>query len=192
LLILVILAYSCRSFLLTQAGQFLNVSEPPRAADYVMVLGGDSQTRPFLAAALYKAGMAQHVLVPQMRPDPNAGERVFPEEEVIKRVLSARQVPDEAITFLDWKVASTKDEAEALARFLQAHSGSSITVVTSNYHTRRARWIFRKALGDQVNHLHFVGSPTEGFDASNWWRSEAGFVAYTNEFIKLAAYWVAY
>jgi hypothetical protein len=34
--------------------------------------------------------------------------------------------------------------------------------------------------------VHFVAAPTDGFDADNWWRSEAGFTCYATEYVKLA------
>ena len=54
------IAYPC---LLRAAARWLDVGEPPRRADYVMLLGGDKETRPFVAAALVSEGWARRVLV---------------------------------------------------------------------------------------------------------------------------------
>ena len=46
--------------------------------------------------------------------------------------------------------------------------------------------------GSTPGGLHFVGGPTDGYDASNWWRSEEGSQRYANEYLKLAFYLVNY
>ena len=40
--------------------------------------------------------------------------------------------------------------------------------------------------------VHFVGGPTEGYDTTNWWRSEQGCRRYLDEYGKLAYYLVKY
>jgi uncharacterized SAM-binding protein YcdF (DUF218 family) len=107
---------------------------------------------------------------------------------VIERILVARGVPGEAIVLLDGECASTGDEAEALARFLDSHPDGSVAVVTNPYHTRRARGAFRRVLGDRASGVHFVAAPGEGFGAGDWWHSEDGFKTYAREFAKLAYY----
>jgi uncharacterized SAM-binding protein YcdF (DUF218 family) len=182
-------AYLGRAFLLEQAGECLDVSEPPQASDYAMVLGGGDATRPFVAAALFKAGLAGAVLVPRTRRSAEVEDGLLPPEEVvIERVLAARGVPGGAVVFLDGECASTRDEADALARFLDTRPDCSVAVVTSPYHTRRARGTFRRALGGRAARVRFVAAPGEGFGARDWWRSEEGFKAYAREFVKLAYY----
>jgi len=45
-----------------------------------------------------------------------------------------------------------------------------VAVVTTDYHTRRARAIFRREVPQNLAELHFVAVATDGFDADNWWR----------------------
>jgi uncharacterized SAM-binding protein YcdF (DUF218 family) len=191
LLALAVGAYLARGFLLTHAATFLDVSEPPRRADYAQVLGGGDDTRPFVAAALVKAGLTDVVLVPRTQRSPDVADGLTPpEEEVIRRVLVARGVPEGRIVLLDGECASTRDEAAALARFLDAHPGATVNVVTNAYHTRRARATFRAALGERAGAVRFVAAPTDGFDAGSWWRHEAGVTAYADEYAKLLAGWL--
>jgi len=75
-------------------------------------------------------------------------------------------------------------KARALAHFLEREPGRTVAIVTTTVHTRRARAIFRRVLGDEVR-LRFVGAPTEGYDDSNWWRHEGGVGICLAEYAKL-------
>jgi uncharacterized SAM-binding protein YcdF (DUF218 family) len=182
-------AWFGRAPLLTAAARFLDVSEPPRQVDYVLVLGGGRETRPFVAAALYRAAMTRQVLVIRSRPEVEPDGRIRPtEEEVVRRVLGAHGVPDNAIQSLGEDCNSTRDEAAALARFLESRPSATVAVITNDLHTRRARAIFRKALGERAADIHFVAAPTDGFNATNWWQFEEGFATYAAEYVKLTIY----
>jgi uncharacterized SAM-binding protein YcdF (DUF218 family) len=185
--LLAVLLYASRGCYLPAAARFLDVSEPPRRVDYALVLGGGSGTRPFVAAALFKAGLARRILVPRVKPAPEVRDGLAPaDHEVMRRVLRARGVPAEAILLLGEECDSTADEARALGAFLAAEPPARVAVVTNGYHTRRARSIFRRALGESAAALVFVAAATDGFDETNWWRFESGVRTYANEYVKLA------
>lgn len=181
--------YLTRSWTLGAAGLFLNVSEAPRPVDAVLVLGGGVDTRPFVAAALVKKGLAKRVLLPSVKPTQDAVDGTHPDEVTITRkVLLARGVPEECITVLPGEVNSTEDEANVLNRILQSQPGITVAVVTSDFHTRRARGIFRAVLGARIKQVHFVAAPTDGFGSSDWWQCEEGTCTYLNEYAKLIVY----
>jgi uncharacterized SAM-binding protein YcdF (DUF218 family) len=181
--------YLARGLLLPMVARFLDVSEAPQPVDAVMVLGGGANTRSFAAAALVRVGLAHRVLVPGVRLSPDQEDGLTPpEDEVIRRVLHARGVPDEAVVTLPGKVANTRDEARALARFLEAEPETSVAVVTNGFHTRRARMLFSHELGDRMAHVHIVAAPIDEFSAENWWRHEGGVHCYLSEYMKLVVY----
>ena len=183
------LLYASRGCYLPAAARFLDVSEPPRRVDAVLVLGGDSATRPFVAAALFKAGLARGVLVSRVKAAPEVDEGLMPpDHEVMRRVLRARGVPARAIVLLPGECDSTADEARALATFLADEPHAVVAVVTNAYHTRRARSIFRRALAERSVELLFVAAPTDGFDETNWWRFETGVRTYASEYVKFAVH----
>src|SRR5207248_5996220 len=78
--------YLGRSWILPHVAGFLDVSEPPHAVDFVMVLGGGDDTRPFVAAALYEAGMAKAVLVPATKRGPEVEDAFVPPEAAVIRM----------------------------------------------------------------------------------------------------------
>jgi uncharacterized SAM-binding protein YcdF (DUF218 family) len=185
--------YVARNQVLSAAARFLDVSEPAVASDYVMVLGGNVQTRPFVAAALVNAGLARKAVVATIAGYGDSRDGIVPgEQEMIRAVLMRQGVSPDAVVILGNQCASTFDEARALAEFLESEPDSSVTVVTSRQHTRRTRWIFRKALGKRSAQVRFVGVPVDGFDATNWWHFESGFCTYVDEYLKLAFYLVRY
>jgi uncharacterized SAM-binding protein YcdF (DUF218 family) len=193
LVAVLVVVFLVRSWWLPSVARFLDVSEAPAHTDYVMVLGGGAESRPFAAAALVRAGRADRVLLPHvaLSPEAEAGT-TLPEAEVTARVLRARGVADSAVEYLPSEVNSTADEARALAAFLRDHPDATVTVVTHRFHTRRARWIVRQAIGGPAPNVHFFGVPNDGFDESNWWQCEAGLGCYFNEYVKLCLYTVRY
>lgn len=169
--------------------RFLDISERPEAVDYLLVLGGGNGNRPFAAAALYGKGLARQVLLPTATAYPDAADGLTPSEhEIDRRVLRASGVPEDAIVPLAGTHDSTHEEAAALARFLADRPSASVAIVTTTYHTRRARLIFRSVLGGRP--IRILGAPTNGYDASNWWRFEQGVSAYASEYVKLALVWL--
>jgi uncharacterized SAM-binding protein YcdF (DUF218 family) len=188
-----VLAYAGRGAIFAALAGFLDISTPPEPTDYVLILGGGRDTRPFVAAALWHKGYTQQILIPTARvSDEAARDGEIAEHEIDRKVLQMRGVPAAAIVLLPGPVATTADEASALATFLEDHPQSTVTVVTTNLHTRRARWIFARTLGDRARQLRFVAAPTEGFGATTWWHYEEGWASYSIEYVKLGFYWVRY
>jgi uncharacterized SAM-binding protein YcdF (DUF218 family) len=189
--LLALLLVLLHPWLLPLAGAHLDVSTPPHAVDDVLVLGGGADTRPFVAAALYKAGLARRVLLPTVRSSPESADGAVPaEHEIMRQVLLKRGVPSEAIELLPGEVSTTAEEARALRQYLDEHPGRRLAVVTNDYHTRRARWIFRSEIGDRAADVAFFAASTDDFDAHDWWQSETGFKRYCDEYVKLLAYLV--
>lgn len=177
---------------LPPVARYLDVSEPPRRTDYVLILNGDLETRPFAAAALWRAGLAGEVLVTRQRPRIETASRqagLVPSEfEVTIGVLRARGVPESAVRVLPGEIASTADEAAALATFLDSEPGTTAAVVTNSFHTRRAQFAFRRALSSRDDRIYFIGVPREGADERTWWRTPDGCTVYLGEYAKLAYY----
>ena len=173
--------------LLSYAGRWLNVSAPLNSpVDDVMVLGGDLKVRPLVAASIFRSGMARRVLIPQVTASEDVIDRILPpNHEIVRQVLLRSGVPTDAIIVLPEVVDSTAQEAARLAAYLNEHPSRRVAIVTSNYHTRRTKWVFMSACKNHSTNLSFVGAPTDGFGPADWWRYEPGLVEYTAEFLKL-------
>jgi uncharacterized SAM-binding protein YcdF (DUF218 family) len=81
-------------------------------------------------------------------------------------------------------VTSTQDEGRVLRDYLREQPAQRVIVVTSAFHTRRARWTLRRELRGVEADLRMAAAEDDRFDASNWWTREAGFLAYVSEMLK--------
>lgn len=185
--------FALRGWLLPAAAQWLNVAGEPVPTDYVLVLPGGVETRPFAAAALVKAGFARQVLVPKTEASPDQLDGIErPEHDVTRQVLELRGVLPSDIIVLNGGSSSTFSDAEALSRFLAKAPARSVSVVTNHYHTRRARWVLSRVLGKRSSDLHFVAVPVDEFNESNWWQVRQGTSAYLGEYFKFTYYLLRY
>jgi uncharacterized SAM-binding protein YcdF (DUF218 family) len=193
LLLTALLMWTMRVSLLQWMVHWLDIGVRPTKADYVMLLTGDEQTRPFVAAALLKAGLAKQAIVTTIAAVSEAGPRLLPpSHEIVRQVLLKRGIADQNIIVLPDTATTTYGEANALAAFLRYRPGARVIVVTSDYHTRRSRWVFLRTLNDRAMNLTFVSAPTDEFDIEHWWQSQAGSAAIMAEYLKLPFYVVCY
>lgn len=195
LLIVVAGAWFGRNEILQAAGRWLDVGEPPALTDWVFLLPGDFETRPFAAAALISTGYAERVLIPtNLRPLEAAEGDAIPTHEALCKILVARGVPIESIEILQAETDSTFGDAMALAAALKNHPGKRVTLVTNDFHTRRTRWVFHNVLNGEIGtgQVRVLGVPAEHYGADDWWRTKEGFEIYASEYVKLAGYCCVY
>ena len=186
ILAIILAAWCSAPWTLPAAARFLDCSDPPQHSDYILLLGGDVGLRPFAAARLLHDGWAERVLITQPVLTSERFEGQPTERGLTERILLHEGIALEQIIALPHDVLTTTDEAEALAEFLEAHPEATVTVLTSRYHTRRAKLIFGRELGERAGQLRFLGTPSDYFDESDWWRTEEGTRAYVLEYAKLA------
>src|SRR5205823_5216865 len=86
-----------RERVLVGAADLWIVSDPTTRADAIVVLGGGPETRPFVAAELWRRGLADKILVSQGSRDRN-------------RLLKLG-VPADAIEKFGTAITNTRDEA---------------------------------------------------------------------------------
>ncbi len=188
-----IFLYLMREPLLIAAARALVIDNANRAADFLVVLGGDSGTRPFTAASLYRKGLAPKVLIFEHKTDRVTELGLtLTHDELYRKVLELEGVPGRAIKRLPGVVDSLWDEALSVQRFLASSRGQRIIVVTSSEHTRRARWVFQKVLAGIPVHVQMAAASHLGFDETNWWKHDAGALAYLHEYLKLPFYSIRY
>jgi uncharacterized SAM-binding protein YcdF (DUF218 family) len=179
--------------LLARVGTWLDVGVVPTGYDYVLVLNGEENTRPFAAVALVKAGLAQRVILTTCASAPEQEDGLaLPVHEVSRQVLLRRGVPAERIIVLERAVDSTFDEARALADFLQREPDARVAIVTNPFHTRRARWILARELGPRADQISMISAPQEDLALDRWWTTWVGRETVPAEYLRLFYYWFRY
>jgi len=179
--LLILLVVSCSLFLfryhiLDYIGTYLIVADPLEQVDAIVVLSGDPVSRCQTAADLFLQGWASRVLITKgARPYEREQLRRYgiqelePHEKCLT-VLTFNAVPEHVIEILDGYNESTIDEVQTLHRRLQAPGLQRLMIVTSNFHTRRSRMLFRRALsGDGIQVSVQATPPNFIFDPHDWW-----------------------
>ena len=170
LAMLIAAVYLVRHPLLRLAGGWWEAGERPERADAILVLGDDNfgGERAAKAAELFRDGMAPLVVASGRLLRSYAGIA-----ELIDRDLQAHGVPASAIVRFPQRAANTREEAQALRDLVANRGWRRVLVVTSNYHTRRARYIFRKVFPPQVRVLT-ISAPDSDYDPDHWWETRQG------------------
>jgi len=189
------LAFIFRSRILISVADFLIVEDVPQPAGVIFLLNGDVNTRPFRAVELFQAGLAPAIAIARAENTPVVDMGLVPNEtDIAVRLMQKLGVPPGSILVLPVPggVTSTFDEAAALLQYVEANQVQRVILVTSAFHTRRARWIFERALSGLPVRLDVVAVPNARFDQTNWWKNESGLITLNNEYIKLVYYLFKY
>ncbi len=181
-IVLCAVLYFARGPILRFAGETWVVEDPLDRADAIIVLSDDNfyADRAARAADLYRHGMAPIVVASGRRLRPYAGIAELMEHDLIER-----GVPKDKIVRISHNAENTKDEAQALAQQALERKWRSVIVVTSNYHTRRARYIFLHVFPAQTQ-VRVSGAQDGDFDPQHWWQSRKSLKEFTRELAGMA------
>src|SRR5262245_9338544 len=178
------------------AGRALVVADPlPAHADAIIMLAGSVSDRVLETARLYHEGRAPLVVLTRERLARGAaalrarGIRLPEDHELTKEALIGLGVPPTAIHTLAGRALSTVSEARTIARYVCKRRLRSVIVVTSPWHTHRARLILAQALGSGVR-LTMRPAPAALFPADRWWANQRAAKDVLTEYEKLAYYWL--
>jgi uncharacterized SAM-binding protein YcdF (DUF218 family) len=193
--LLVILVFAFRSQILTGFADYLIINDKLQPADVIFLLNSEVNTRPFRAAELFKQGQAPVIVITRSENTPVVDLGLMPNDtDISVGVMEKLGVPADKILVLPVPggATSTFDEAAALRQYIEANQIHRIILVTSAFHTRRARWIFDKTLAGLPVMLEMAAVPYANFDQTNWWKDETGLITLNNEYIKLFYYFFKY
>lgn len=194
LLLLAGVAFLGRGRLLAALGGFLVVRDPPARADAVLVLSGEPAERVWEAADLLREGFAPRIVLttpvalPARAGLERLGIRLPAEPDLARQVALGLGVGPEAVLQVPATVESTEAEALAARAWFRAHGWQRVIVVTSPYHTRRARRLFREVFGAAGIEALVVPSRHGRFRAEDWWRDRSNVRDLIVEYQKLLFY----
>jgi uncharacterized SAM-binding protein YcdF (DUF218 family) len=188
ILFLIFLSFSwlLRSVWLPFFGTFLVINDNLQKSDVVIVLGTDLEgAREAWAAQIYKRGLVKKILI--------CGYHVgwkTSTAEIMKRHVLSLGIPEDAI-ILDygWNNDGTWDNAINSLKIIRENNFRSAIVVTSNYHTRRARFAFTKLFEENGNVRILISAcPGGSFKPGEWWKSRRIVKSVFLEYTKLIYY----
>lgn len=183
LLVLVLIAGGLVLFhrpLLTALAQFLIVQDSLDRADVLVVLSGarrDERIRQ--AAELFRQGYAPLVIL-------SGGEELegIPIPELQRAQALKHGIPASALRFEELST-STAEQARYLRTILEAMGARRAIVVTSSFHTRRTRYVFRKIFSESLVEVRVYPVQQDIFNPVEWWTRDWDTEQVALEYIKL-------
>jgi len=172
LLALAGVAFLARDALLGALGTILVHDDGAGKADIAVVLAGDYWGhRLFKAAELVRQGYVPLVLV-----SGPPGFYGVNEADAAIQFAVGKGYPAEWFIPLRHTALSTREEAVVVLDALKQRNIHSFLLVTSNYHTARARRIYLSAEHERGGgpDLRVVASGDRFFSAGNWWHNREG------------------
>lgn len=150
----------------------------------VAISGGDTSSRAREAIELYKKGWAPKLIFSGAAQDKSGPSNA----EVMRDAARDAGVPDADIITED-EGETTRQNAENTLDIFQENDISSVILVTSGYHQRRASLEFNKRSEGIVNvRNHPV--PIDRQWSSLWWLTPTGWYLATGEFVKIILFYV--
>ena len=150
--------------------------------------------RPLEALDLYKAGWAPTIVLVRHIADwgevwlNEHGVKVTSDLETQIELLVRMGAPRDAIASVN-PMGSTAAEADALLAFMNKRGWSTVIVVTSKQHTRRAGLSMRRVLGDDKKVI-VRASRYDRSDVDRWWADRATLRFTLFETQRYIAYWL--
>jgi uncharacterized SAM-binding protein YcdF (DUF218 family) len=164
--------YAGRGVWLSAIGNALIYDEGPAKADVAVVLAGD----PWGHRLTKGAELVRQGYVPQVVVSGPPGSYGINEADAAIRWATAKGYPAEWFIPLRHTALSTREEAVAVLDLLRERKANSFLLVTSSYHTGRARRIFLNAERERGGGpaMRTVASGDRFFSAQHWWENREG------------------
>ncbi|MDX8045502.1 YdcF family protein [Gracilibacillus sp. S3-1-1] len=144
--------------------RFIVSQDTPEKVDAIIVLSGGLGEREEEGAKLYHEGYSDKIIV----TGAPVGWKTY-SSDMMTEHLRALDVPKDAIYSFKG-VTSTREEAELSIPMLRELHVQRLMVVTSKFHSARAKWIFQKTLKDEGIEVISVPVRDDVYDR-NWWKN---------------------
>ena len=165
--------------ILTAIGSFIVIDEKPVRSDAVVVLNSGVEYYPRLteAASLYNRGFAQTIVINGNRKtdvlrelEKKGFEACCPWYDNSLRILSLYGVPRDKVIWISAEDAyDTISEAEAVGNELVRRGLKRVIITTSQYHSRRAGFIWKKLFKNQLS-VCTIPAKTDPYSPDAWWK----------------------
>lgn len=144
------------------AGRFLVVDDPQQS-DVILVLAGETNTRPARALELLRQGYGTRLVI-----DVPSASRTYQFTDLQLAEKYVESLPEaSAVTICPVEGLSTREESHDAARCLEHEAGSRVLIVTSDFHARRSLSIFRHEVRGKVFSVAAAHDDTQF--GTRWW-----------------------
>ena len=170
---------------MARGGPFLRVNSPHHA-DVILILGGGlDDSRYYRAVQLMKAGYGNQIVF-----DAEAFFTKYARTNADLAKEFLQRIHDRSTIVCPLQNDSTYGETEDVARCLAPLKISSVLIVTSDYHTRRALSIFKARLPKYQWYILGAYAPLDKqapqkLTADDWWKTRAWAKTMLDEWEKL-------
>ena len=180
-------------------GRFLIFEDDLQKSDVIIVLTGSISDRIPHAVDLYNEGYSNRILIVNSYPFDyelflERGQQIPPgKAQKNKKAALNLGILEQNISILEGDAESTQDEAVILRGFLRNNKEiNSMIIVTSRYHSKRAKAIFTKAMSYLDRKVNIYSSPSiyDPFNGEQWWSNKKDIVNVILEYIKLAKFYI--
>ena len=199
LILVIVLAFFivAKIMIVPQLGQWLVVNDEVKESDVILVLMGSVYDRILEAVDLYQESYSGKIILINSYIAAkdiiiDRGLQVYGNTLLSKMAAVDMGIPEEDIIVLDGNSRSTQDEAMTFREYIKKNKEiDSIIIVTTKFHSRRAKQIFIKALSSLDREIEICVRSSK-YDMSNvgkWWRNREDVEGVVFEYLKLAHFW---
>lgn len=191
--VVLLTVYLLRYPILRGFGNFLIKEDPINQVDATFVLSGGVYERNKEAVNIYSSGNTPLIITTggmESQVLKAAGMRMT-DAELGRRALVDLGVPDSVIRTIK-RGTSTFEESEEILGYSKSSGYNRIIVVSSMFHTRRVKWVFKKKFKDSGIDVLVKGATPENYDIQEWWEYEEALIFVNNEYVKLLYYLLKY
>jgi len=170
------------AFILTSNGLLIDNSKPEKSDYIVVVSGGDTVGRTKRGIELYKQAYAPKLLLSGDAADPKSPSNA----RVMKNFAINNGVPEEDIIIEENSKDTHQNATQSILKLIKVGPEQQIILVTSPYHSRRARVEFQKAFEDQTIEAKIISVNAEDKNwGAFWWLNPKSIIIACFELLKL-------
>lgn len=189
----ILLAFFFRFQLLAMVGSWLIHEDTVVKVDAGFVLSGNTQERAEEAARLYKLGYVPRIIPTGATIDDDLRIMgyTYTDATLGQEALYRLGVDSAAIETLPMGT-STFEEAQAILEYCTQHQYSRVMIISSKFHTRRVRKVFRQPFDAAGITVLVKGAEVDPEFIERWYDHENGLVFVVNEYLKWVYYKLKY
>ncbi|EKN68566.1 YdcF family protein [Schinkia azotoformans] len=189
LLILIIIGFVVKNPLLQSVADFLIADETAEKSDALIVLGGEIKgERTKRAVELYNQGFVGTLI---FSDGTDLSWRTKAVDEMIV-LASELGIPDTAIK-KETDSRSTYENAVYSKKLMLDNGFKSAIVVTTDWHSKRSKFIFDKVFAGSDIKLTYANAPDDRIDSlRDWWQDSEKQQIVLTEWAKFIIYWLKY